>query len=315
MMRKFRFLTLFLLPFVILAIPATSHAQVAVGISVRIGPPPLPVYAQPICPGPRYIWVPGYWAYGDDGYYWVPGTWVLAPRPGFLWTPGYWGFADGVYLWHRGYWGPHVGFYGGINYGYGYPGAGFYGGEWRHGEFFYNRSVTNVNINIVHNVYERRVNERFESRASFNGRGGIEARPNRQEMAYDHERHFDPTPEQEHHRDEAAHDRNQWQSVNHGRPGFAATPRAGDFSHRDMGQPGNRDSRMNQNRDNRMNQGRPNRGNGNMDRGNRGQQNRQNRQMNGRQGGRNNGNKGDRREKPQKQDRKPHGPGRDRGRL
>ena len=24
---------------------------------------------------PGLIWTPGYWAYGDDGYYWVPGAW------------------------------------------------------------------------------------------------------------------------------------------------------------------------------------------------------------------------------------------------
>src|SRR5215470_11785468 len=50
-----------------LAIPVPSRAQVAVGISVRIGPPVSPVYVQPTCPGHGYIRVPGYWAYGPDG--------------------------------------------------------------------------------------------------------------------------------------------------------------------------------------------------------------------------------------------------------
>src|SRR5712664_3969125 len=77
-----------------LAIPAQSRAQVAVGISVQFGPPALPVYKQPICPGDGYIWTPGYWAWDreDEDYYWVPGTWVEAPEVGFLWTPGYWGW-------------------------------------------------------------------------------------------------------------------------------------------------------------------------------------------------------------------------------
>jgi hypothetical protein len=96
---------LLLLALLSLAIPADTPAQVAVGISVHIGPPALPVYAQPVCPGEGYIWTPGYWAYGPDGYYWVPGTWVIAPTPGFLWTPGYWGGGGGVYVWHAGYWG------------------------------------------------------------------------------------------------------------------------------------------------------------------------------------------------------------------
>ena len=35
-------------------------------------PPPLPDYEQPQAPGDGYMWTPGYWAYGQDGYYWVP---------------------------------------------------------------------------------------------------------------------------------------------------------------------------------------------------------------------------------------------------
>jgi len=105
---------------------------VAIGVSVNFAPPELPVYEQPICSGEGYIWTPGYWAWDDeDGdYYWVPGTWVSAPEPGFLWTPGYWGWGGGAFVFHEGYWGPRVGFYGGINYGYGYFGHGYEGGRW-----------------------------------------------------------------------------------------------------------------------------------------------------------------------------------------
>ena len=90
------------------------------------------------------LFTPGYWAYGDAGYYWVPGTWVQPPTIGFLWTPGFWGWGLGGYFWHPGYWGPHVGFYGGINYGFGYGGHGYDGGYWNHGQFMYNRAVNNV---------------------------------------------------------------------------------------------------------------------------------------------------------------------------
>jgi len=108
-----------ILAIVILAFSVASFAQIGVGVSVRVGPPALPIYAQPICPGPGYMWTPGYWGWNDGaGYYWVPGTWVVAPV-GMLWTPGYWGWGGGLYAWHAGYWGPHVGFYGGINYGFG----------------------------------------------------------------------------------------------------------------------------------------------------------------------------------------------------
>src|SRR5437667_12644629 len=137
-MRIITSLGLLLVVGAMLAVPAPSQAQIAVGVSVRVGPPVLPVYAQPICPGPGYIWTPGYWAYGDEGYYWVPGTWVMAPEPGLLWTPGYWGWGESAYIWHAGYWGPHIGFYGGINYGFGYFGSGYEGGYWRDRHFFYN---------------------------------------------------------------------------------------------------------------------------------------------------------------------------------
>lgn len=204
-MRKFVLLQCLLLAFVMLAVPAPSQAQVAVGISVHIGPPPLRVYAQPICPGPDYMWTPGYWAYGDAGYYWVPGVWVVAPRPGFLWTPGYWGFAGGAYVWHAGYWGPHIGFYGGINYGFGYGGVGFGGGEWRGGHFFYNTAVAHVNVNIVHNTYiNRTVIVHNDSHVAFNGEGGVRAEPTREEMAAAHEQHIEATHEQMEHRDTAA---------------------------------------------------------------------------------------------------------------
>jgi WXXGXW repeat (2 copies) len=206
MTRKFFFLSSFLLLFFALAIPTSTPAQVAVGISVRIGPPPLRVYAQPLCPGPDYIWTPGYWAYADAGYYWVPGAWVMAPRPGFLWTPGYWGFVGGVYAWHAGYWGPHVGFYGGINYGFGYGGVGFGGGEWRGGHFFYNTAVAHVNVNIIHNTYvNRTVIVHNDSHVAFNGPGGVRAVPTREEMAAGREEHIDATREQMDHRDTAQH--------------------------------------------------------------------------------------------------------------
>src|SRR5260221_9764825 len=121
--------SLFLLALGTLTLPAQSQAQVAIGVSVRIGPPLLPVYEQPLCPSEGYIWTPGYWAYSDDGYFWVPGTWVLPPEEGLLWTPGYWAWQDDAYIWYSGYWGPVVGFYGGIYYRLGYSSVGFYGGH------------------------------------------------------------------------------------------------------------------------------------------------------------------------------------------
>jgi hypothetical protein len=219
-----------LLSLLLLSFSLASFGQIAVGVSVRIGPPALPVYAQPICPGPGYIWTPGYWGWNDDGgYYWVPGTWVLAPV-GMLWTPGYWGWGGGAYFWHAGYWGPHVGFYGGINYGFGYGGVGFVGGEWRGGAFFYNRSVTNVSVTSVTHVYTKTVVVN-ENHVAFNGgAGGVQARATAREESYAHEPHTAALASQREHEHAASQNRQNFASENHGRPAIAATSRPGDFS-------------------------------------------------------------------------------------
>jgi hypothetical protein len=215
--------------FLCLALSLTAvcaEAQVGVGVSIRIGPPALPVYTQPPCPYDGYLWTPGYWAYGDDGYYWVPGVWVSPPQVGFLWTPGYWGYDGGFYGWHVGYWGPHVGYYGGINYGYGYGGSGFGGGVWAGGHFRYNTAVVNVNRTVIHNTYiDRTVVHTTANRTSFNGPGGITVRPNAQEQAVMHENHIQRTTAQATHEQTAGRDRNQFASVNHGRPANLAMNR------------------------------------------------------------------------------------------
>jgi len=214
------------------AIPAASFAGVFV--SIRIGAPPvLPVYAQPICPAPGYIWTPGYWAYDDQGgYYWVPGAWVLAPYEGALWTPGYWGWGNGGYLWNAGYWGPHVGFYGGVNYGFGYFGHGFNGGYWDHNRFRYNTAVMHVDGARFHdNIYNQRVVIRNENRVSFNGgHGGIDARPTREEEGWGREQHMAPLGAQHQNEMRASQNRAQFANVNHGRPANLARTEPASFN-------------------------------------------------------------------------------------
>jgi len=222
-----------LLSVFMLAMSAASFAQV--GFSITIAPPVLPVYDQPVCPGDGYIWTPGYWAWDPDAgdYYWVPGTWVLSPEVGFLWTPPWWGWANGFYVWHAGYWGPHVGFYGGINYGFGYFGVGFVGGRWDGGHFFYNRAVANINVNVIHNVYETKVDIRNESHVSFNGgRGGIEARPTREEEEAEHDRHIAAAGDQLRHEQTARSNPQFRYKSNGGKPPVTASSRPGEFGAR-----------------------------------------------------------------------------------
>src|SRR5690349_13983988 len=202
-----------------LALRFASFAQV--GVSVNIAPPPLPVYEQPACPVEGYIWTPGYWAWDND-YYWVPGVWVPPPRVGLLWTPGWWGWSNGAYLFNQGYWGPTVGFYGGINYGYGYTGNGYWGGRWSGNTFQYNTAVTHVNKSVINNTY---VNNSFAknvnaSRTSFNGgNGGIKAEPSaEQRAAMTNARKEGPTSQQLARQQAASKDQNLRASVNKGKP-------------------------------------------------------------------------------------------------
>src|SRR5216684_3371482 len=229
-----RFIRTLLFALVVLCMSAASFAQI--GVFITIAPPALPVYEQPLCPGDGYIWTPGYWAYGDDfdDYYWVPGTWVLAPEIGFLWTPGYWGWGGDRFVFYEGYWGPHVGFYGGIGYGYGYFGEGYEGGRWDNGHFFYNRSVNNVNITEIHNVYNTTViNNTTVNRVSYNGgNGGINARPRPEEEAVEHEKHIAPVAVQTQHAQAARANPQQRASVNQGKPAIAATPKPGALNDR-----------------------------------------------------------------------------------
>jgi hypothetical protein len=221
-------LRLFGFALVILIISVSSFASVY--ISVNFAPPVLPAYEQPPCPGDGYMWTPGYWAYGPEGYYWVPGTWVMPPTVGVLWTPGYWGWGDGVYVWHAGYWGPHIGFYGGVNYGFGYFGSGYEGGYWRDRHFYYNRTVNNVTITNVHIYNKTVINNVTVNRISYNGgRGGIDARPTREQEMWGREHHFEPTHMQRDHERGAGSNRAFLASENHGRPSIAATARPGEF--------------------------------------------------------------------------------------
>jgi len=206
-----------------LALPfATSFAQVT--FSVGWAPPPLPVVVQPACPTPGFIWTPGYWGWDDYyyDYYWVPGVWVAPPRIGLLWTPGWWGWRNGAYAFNQGYWGTTVGFYGGVNYGFGYTGNGYWGGRWSGNSFQYNTAVTNINKTVINNTY---VNNNFNknvnaSRTSFNGgNGGIKAEPNaEQRVAMANAKKEGPTSQQLERQNLASKDQNLRASVNKGKP-------------------------------------------------------------------------------------------------
>jgi hypothetical protein len=206
------------------------NAPVDADVVADTAPPAMPDYDQPECPTDGYLWQPGYWAYSPyrTNYYWVPGAWIAPPSPGVLWTPPYWGYEGSRYVFHVGYWGDHVGFYGGINYGYGYGGRGYYGGEWRGGRFNYNTAVVHVNTTVVHNTYVNRTvinNVTVNNHNSFNGRGGVEAAPTSEEVSASREHHLKPTAEQNGNQLAARGNPNQFHSTNPGSKPVFASPK------------------------------------------------------------------------------------------
>ena len=222
-------LRLMLLALLFSFLPVKSFAGVF--ISVNFAPPILPEYDQPPCPEPGLMWTPGYWAYGEDGYYWIPGTWVPVPYEGALWTPPYWGWDNDLYVFHPGYWGMHVGYYGGVNYGFGYMGIGFVGGMWRGHDFVYNTAVMRVDERYVHTTYvDRTIVERNtiinDRHVAFSGgREGIHHDPAPEERFAEREQHMEATGFQHSHENAAMSDRSMYVNNNGGRPSTTAVQR------------------------------------------------------------------------------------------
>jgi flagellar biosynthesis GTPase FlhF len=134
-------------------------------------------------------------------------------------------------MFNEGYWGMSVGFYGGIDYGFGYFGNGYEGGRWENGHFFYNTAVNHVDANAIHNVYNTRVNERV-NRVSYNGgSGGINARATSEEETAARGKRGGPVSAQTQHAYSAHNSPQQRFSANHGAPPVTATSRANLASH------------------------------------------------------------------------------------
>jgi hypothetical protein len=178
-----------------------------------------PEYTADQAPPP----LPDYWAWAPAGYYWVPGVWTQAPYAGALWTPGYWGYSNNHYLFYSGYWGQYIGFYGGINYGFGYTGTGYQGGYWDSGHFNYNTTVNNVNVSVVHNVYSHPVVNTNNTHVSFNGgSGGVQVRAKPAELVALHAPHVAPMTAQVQNERAAGANKAQFAAVNQGRPATVA---------------------------------------------------------------------------------------------
>jgi hypothetical protein len=141
-------------------------------VSSAATPPLLSEEDQPPLSQDGLLWTPGYWYWRNQGYFWIHGAWVRPPQFGLLWTPAYWSSAGTVFVFHPGHWGSTVGFYGGVNYGYGYFGNGYTGGHWIGNSFAYNSSVNHVNPAVAHHTYAESVTNQG-SRGVLSYSGGV----------------------------------------------------------------------------------------------------------------------------------------------
>jgi len=88
--------------------------------------------------------------------------------------------------------------------------------------------VNNVNVTVIHNVYETRVTNVNVTRVSYNGpNGGINERPRADEEAAARQRHLPAVPVQHQHIQAARSNRELRASENRGKPPIAATQRPG----------------------------------------------------------------------------------------
>ena len=83
---------------------ALMAVDASAAVFVRFGPPPPRREVMIRRPGPRYVWVPGYYRWSAGRYAWSRGYWVVPPRGRAAWVPGHWAPRRGGYGWNGGYW-------------------------------------------------------------------------------------------------------------------------------------------------------------------------------------------------------------------
>lgn len=73
-------------------------------VVVPEAPPRVIVEQRPVAPGPKYVWVDGYWHWNGHKYSWRKGHWSHRPSGKPYWVPPYYERHDRGYGYHPGYW-------------------------------------------------------------------------------------------------------------------------------------------------------------------------------------------------------------------
>ncbi|MGB8657176.1 MAG: hypothetical protein WCE90_05260 [Candidatus Zixiibacteriota bacterium] len=89
---------------VLLGIAVLTALVVGCAAAVYVpDPPPSPrEEIRPLSPGPRAIWVEGWWKWSHRHYVWIPGHWER--RSHGQWVPGQWEKRPRGWVWTRGHW-------------------------------------------------------------------------------------------------------------------------------------------------------------------------------------------------------------------
>ncbi|HEY0514371.1 MAG TPA: hypothetical protein VGH73_20875 [Thermoanaerobaculia bacterium] len=85
---------------------ASARVWVRGGVQVYGPPPPLRHEVLIARPGPRYVWVPGYWNWEPyrRHYVWIGGRWLLPPYPRAAWVGPRVVYRHHHRYYYRGYW-------------------------------------------------------------------------------------------------------------------------------------------------------------------------------------------------------------------
>jgi hypothetical protein len=67
-------------------------------------PPPARVELIPVAPGPRYVWVAGYWHQAGNGWAWTGGRYIVPPARYRSWAPGAWQHGRHGWYYVDGHW-------------------------------------------------------------------------------------------------------------------------------------------------------------------------------------------------------------------
>jgi hypothetical protein len=67
-------------------------------------PPPQRVEVVAVRPGAEFVWIDGYWTWGQRAYVWVPGRWERPPRHNARWVRGRWRNDHRGWYWEPGRW-------------------------------------------------------------------------------------------------------------------------------------------------------------------------------------------------------------------